>query len=186
MRLETDRLIIRAFEAADLAAIHRILQQTFDDGVSLAGRAAWVEWSQLNDEWFPRMHQTPYGDRAIALKASGEVIGAAGYVPVHAPFDQIPELRAAHAASSGYTTEVGLFWAIDPAHQGRGYATEAARTVIAYAFTELRLKRIIAMTEYDNRASQRVMEKAGMRLARNPQSDPPWLQVVGVMVNDTV
>lgn len=186
MKIETARLIIRGFETTDLEVIQRILTQTFDDGMALQERQAWLQWSQLNDEWFPKMHQTPYGDRAIVLKAMGEVIGSVGYVPVHAPFDQIPELRGANEASGNYTTEVGLFWVIDPPHQRRGYASEAAQAMIDFAFKELRLKRIIAMTEYTNLASQAVMRKASMRLTRNPQPEPPWLQVVGVLENDTV
>ena len=78
------------------------------------------------------------------------------------------------------TPEVGLFWAIDPAQQRQGYATEAARALIDYAFDRLRLWRILATTEYDNHASQAVMLKAGMTLTRNPRPDPPWMQVVGV------
>jgi RimJ/RimL family protein N-acetyltransferase len=177
-------LIIRAFETVDLETVQRILEQTFGDGVALSERQAWLQWSQLNDEWFPKMYQTPYGDRAIVLKATSEVIGAVGYVPVHAPFDQIPELRGAGDASGYYTAEVGLFWVIDPQHQRRGYASEAAQAMIDFAFKELHLKRIIAMTEDDNLASQRVMQKMGMRLTRNPQSEPPWLQVVGIMENN--
>jgi RimJ/RimL family protein N-acetyltransferase len=184
MKLETARLIIRAFETVDLETVQRILEQTFGDGVALSERQAWLHWSQLNDEWFPRMHQTPYGDRAIVLKATGDVIGAVGYVPVHAPFDQIPELRGANDVSGYYTTEVGLFWVIDPLHQRHGYASEAARAMVDYAFKELHLKRIIATTEYDNLASQAVMRKVDMTLTRNPQSEPPWLQVVGVLEND--
>ena len=78
------------------------------------------------------------------------------------------------------TPEVGLFWAIDPPRQRQGYATEAARAMIDYAFDTLRLWRILATTEYDNHASQAVMLKAGMTLTRNPRPDPPWMQVVGV------
>jgi RimJ/RimL family protein N-acetyltransferase len=187
MWLETTRLIVRAFEPVDLAAIQRILEQTFgdgslmDDAAAVQERRAWLQWSQLNDEWFPKMHQTPYGDRAIMLKSSGDVIGSVGYVPVHAPFDQILELRGTATISGYTTTEVGLFWVIDPRHQRRGYATEAARAVVDYAFSELRLKRLIAMTEYDNWASQQVMRKIGMALTRNPQPEPGWLQVVGVL-----
>jgi len=186
MKIETARLIIRAFETVDLETVHRILEQTFGDGVALSERRAWLQWSQLNDEWFPKMHQTPYGDRAIVLKATSEVIGSVGYVPIHAPFDQIAELRGANEVSGKYTTEVGLFWVIDPQHQRRGYASEAARAMIDFAFKDLRLKRIIATTEYDNLASQAVMRKAGMRLMRNPQPEPPWLQVVGQLENDIV
>ena len=129
------------------------------------------------------MHQPPYGDRAIVLKANGEVIGSVGYVPCLNPFDQIPELRSSSEPSGHYTTEFGMFWAIDPKHQRQGYATEAARAMIVHAFGELRLKRVIATTDYANAASQAVMRKAGMTLTRNPLPEPRWLQVVGVLEN---
>ena len=70
-----------------------------------------------------------------------------------------------------------------PAHQRQGYATEAAQAMCDYAFQELKLKRIIAITSYDNAASIGVMRKLGMRIGRNPFPDPPWLQVVGIREN---
>jgi hypothetical protein len=55
--------------------------------------------------------------------------------------------------------------------------------MIEYAFKHLRVKRIIATTEYANVASQGVMRKVGMKLTRNPYQEPPWLQVVGLLEN---
>lgn len=189
--IETARLLIRPFAPEDLTTIHRILEQAFGDGGSIEDPAAlqerrsWLHWSILNQEWLPKLHQFPYGDRAVALKATAELIGSVGYVPLLDVYDQLPEL-AGSVPSTGYATpEVGLFWAIDPRHQGQGYATEAAQAMIDYAFTRLRLKRVIATTDYENGASQRVMRKVGMTLARNPSPDPPWLQVVGVMDNNS-
>jgi RimJ/RimL family protein N-acetyltransferase len=46
---------------------------------------------------------------------------------------------------------------------GLGYATEAARLVISYGFVRLQLHRIQARCFPRNRASARVLEKAGMR-----------------------
>lgn len=185
--LRTERLIIRSFTLEDTPTIHRILDETFGDGTladdlnALHEREAWVEWSMLNHEWFPRMGQAPYGDRAIALQDSGELIGSVGFVPLIDAFDQLPEMAAAR---SGYATpEVGLFWVIDPQHQRKGYATEAARAMIDYAFAELRLKRIVATTEHSNAASQAVMRKLGMTLAVNPSPEPHGLQIVGILEN---
>jgi [ribosomal protein S5]-alanine N-acetyltransferase len=53
-----------------------------------------------------------------------------------------------------------------------------------YAFQHLRLKRIVATTTYENAASMGVMRKIGMHIERNPYSEPPWLQIVGVLEND--
>ena len=185
--LETNRIIVRPFVADDLQTIHRILDQTFGDGKNIANEAAlqerksWLEWSRLNQEWFPKMEQAPYGDRAIVLKTNDQVIGSVGYVPLLDVFSQIPELGI---SSRGYTTpEVGLFWAIDPMYQRQGYATEAAQVMIDHAFKHLRLARVLATTEYSNIASQAVMRKLGMRLVRNPLAEPPWLQMVGVLEN---
>jgi RimJ/RimL family protein N-acetyltransferase len=194
LTLETERLVIRCFQAEDLPAIHRILDQTFgdghrvDDAAALDERRSWVEWSILSEKWLAELHQPPYGDRAVRLKATGELVGAVGYVPLLMPFEQMPELGGAAGARGGVepaaaraTPEVGLFWTIDPPHQRRGYASEAARAMIAHAFEALRLKRILATTEFGNQASQGVMLKVGMRLARNPWPEPRWLQVVGVL-----
>jgi RimJ/RimL family protein N-acetyltransferase len=57
--------------------------------------------------------------------------------------------------------EVG--WSLHPAHQGHGYATEAARNVIEMAFTELGMHRAWAQLDPRNAASGRVCERLGMR-----------------------
>lgn len=77
--------------------------------------------------------------------------------------------------------EFGLYWAILPAHQRQGYALEAARRFIDFVREHRNPARIVATTEHDNIASQRVMEKLGMELLRNPLDAPFWLEVVGVL-----
>lgn len=187
--LETDRLVIRSFILEDLLIIHRILDQTFgagdkvDNETALLERRSWLQWSILNQEWFPQLHQPPYGDRAIILKVTGELIGSVGYVPLLDVYEQFPELANPTSPSRYTTAEFGLFWEIDPLHQRQGYATEAAQAMIEYAFKQLRLKRIIATTEYSNVASQGVMQKLGMKIACNPLPHPSWLQVVGILEN---
>ncbi|MCX6046202.1 MAG: GNAT family N-acetyltransferase [Chloroflexi bacterium] len=187
--IETARLVIRPFIPTDLPTIHRILDQTFGDGSkvtdpeALAERQSWLQWTILNQQWFPALHQPPYGERAIVLKNGRELVGAIGYVPCMAPFAQIPGLGTASAPSPYNTPEAGLFWTIDPPHQQRGYATEAAQGMLDHAFMQLGWKRMIATTEYDNLASQSVMRKLGMRLERNPFPEPAWLQIVGILEN---
>ncbi len=48
-------------------------------------------------------------------------------------------------------------------HQSRGYATEAARELLAIAFEVLQLHRVVARVEPRNGASCRVLERLGMR-----------------------
>ena len=191
MILETSRLIIRPFVRGDLVAIHRILCQAFGDASvpeylpesALEERRSWLEWQVLSYGQFSRLRQPPYGDRAITMKTSGQVIGSIGYVPCLSPSEQIPELATAPSPARHYTTEFGLFWAVDPKYQGQDYASESAQAMIEFAFKHLRLKRIIATTEHTNVASQGVMRKIGMKLTRNPLPEPGWLQVVGVLDN---
>jgi len=121
--LETSRLIIRAFQADDLRAIHRILDQTFGDGSKIADeyalneRRSWLEWSRLSAGWLPKMFQPPYGDRAVVLKRTNEVIGAVGLVPCFDVFEQVPGLNRGGPPSAYRVAEMGLFWAIDPDQQ---------------------------------------------------------------------
>jgi RimJ/RimL family protein N-acetyltransferase len=189
--LETDRLTIRPFVLGDLAAIHRILDIELADadfGSEGAGtfeqREQWLRWSILNYEQLARLYQPPYGDRAIVLRASGDVIGACGYVPSFGPFSQLPGYPNAKSGQAHNVPAFGLFYAVAPAHQRHGYALEAARALVDHAFRELDLERIVATTTFDNTASIRVMEKLGMRIERNPLPKPPWFQVVGHIGRD--
>ena len=54
---------------------------------------------------------------------------------------------------------IGYF--LDQHHNGKGYATEAVKALVGYAFEELNLHRIEAGVMPRNMPSQRVLEKAG-------------------------
>jgi RimJ/RimL family protein N-acetyltransferase len=58
--------------------------------------------------------------------------------------------------------EIGFTF--NPAYQGRGYATEAARALLPFAFETMGWHRLIGRTEARNIGSARVLEKLGMRL----------------------
>jgi len=177
----------------DLQDIHRILDielaqvnwGSHDETQTMEERRQWLQWTVMSYEQLAKLYQPPYGERAIALRLSGQLIGAIGYVPCLAPFEQLPSLRSPQATDRlrPHTPEFGLYWAISPAHQRQGYATEAARAMTDYAFDTLKLKHIVATTTYDNAASMGVMRKLGMRVERNPLSEPPWFQVVGILEN---
>jgi len=166
--LETERLLIREFVLDDLSVARRLVESDAE---------RWLQWTVLSYEELAKLHQPPYTDRAIELKATREVIGACGYAPLLAPFGQIASL----AGSVRNTAELGLYWNVLPSHRRNGYASEAGRALIQYAFSTLELQRILATTTYDNAASIGVMRKLGMRVEHNPLPDPPWLQVVGIL-----
>lgn len=179
--LETDRLIIRAFARADGDTYSRLLDAAFgaDAYGSQESKRVMFEYQVAADAGLALLHQPPYGDRAIVLRSTQEVVGSVGFAPCLAPFGQLPSFDPA----THFTPEVGLFWAIFPDHWGHGYATEAAAAMVAYAFTQLRLRRIVATTEHDNARSINVMRRLGMQLERNPRADPPWFQTVGILDN---
>ncbi|HJS29170.1 MAG TPA: GNAT family N-acetyltransferase [Anaerolineales bacterium] len=186
--LETPRLIIRPFEMEDLPDVHRLFDVELRDvglGVEVAEtrseRAEWLQWAVLNYRQLARLNQPPYGDRAIVLKLNGEMIGSCGFVPCLMPFEQLPGFGPGGLAveSGRYSPEVGLFYAVSPAHRRRGYASEAAQALVEYAFLQLHLKRIVATTGAGNAASIGVMKRLGMQIEVNPQPEPPWLEVAG-------
>ena len=144
-------------------------------------RRIWLEWTVRNYEELARLKQPPYGERVIELKNQQEFAGLVGLVPLLKPFAQLACFGGLSPELATYSAEVGLFWAVMPALQRRGIATEAAGAVVKYAFGTLKLERILAGTEYDNAASIAVMRRLGMRIERNPHSVPEWFQIHGVL-----
>jgi RimJ/RimL family protein N-acetyltransferase len=177
----------------DLHPIHHLLDVVLREvelgtvgAQTLHERAEWLQWTILSYTQLAILYQPPYGERAVVHKRTQQLIGACGFVPCLDAFEQCAGFSPAPCPSHHWlsTPEVGLFYAITPAFRGQGYATEAAHALVDYAFQYLRLKRIVATTTYENAASMGVMRKIGMRIAKNPYSEPPWLQIVGVLEND--
>jgi RimJ/RimL family protein N-acetyltransferase len=62
--------------------------------------------------------------------------------------------------------EIELVYVFAVAAWGKGYASEAARALLAYGFGDLGLQRIVALVEPENTASAHVAVKAGMHLEK--------------------
>jgi ribosomal-protein-alanine N-acetyltransferase len=65
--------------------------------------------------------------------------------------------------------EIG--WWLARGHWGHGLATEAAQWALRDAFERVELKRIISVARPENRASIRIMEKLGLELEREFESE---------------
>jgi [ribosomal protein S5]-alanine N-acetyltransferase len=181
--LETGRLIIRELTMDDLDSTNNILNRANGSNVTLTERQAWLQWTVMGYEMFAMLEQPHYGERAVVLKANGELIGAVGIVPYLDTFNSIPAFH--RNQDSPATAEVGLYWAVDPAHQRQGFATEAARALKDYLFIQEKLGRVIATTGYENLASQKVMQKLGMIIHRLEEPQLPDQFVVAVIENKT-
>lgn len=71
---------------------------------------------------------------------------------------------------------VEIGWRLSSQHWGKGYATEAAKAVLHYAFTELNLNEIISFTVVANLKSRHVMEKIGLRHSEADDFDHPGIE----------
>jgi RimJ/RimL family protein N-acetyltransferase len=69
-----------------------------------------------------------------------------------------------HASSTWRTwrapLEIG--WRLVPEHNGKGYATEAAKAIVDYAVERVGASYLVAVADPENIASQRVMKRLGM------------------------
>ncbi|MDX6571845.1 MAG: hypothetical protein QOC86_1001 [Gaiellales bacterium] len=170
--LRSARLLIRPLASSDAAACRAALDVEDD-----AAFEQWLRWAVAAPAALAALHQPPFGERAIALAATREVVGLVGLVPALGPFAQL------EGAPPGgpWTLELGLYWALAAEHRGRGYASEAAAELARHLFEALNPARLIATTEHANSSSQAVMRRLGMRILRNPHPEPAWLQVVGIL-----
>lgn len=71
-------------------------------------------------------------------------------------------LKRVDAVDTSLLDAFEIGWGIDEAHQGQGYATEAARAALNHAFCVHHAPFVVAFTVAGNGASWRVMEKLGM------------------------
>lgn len=183
--IETDRLLVREYAQGDAEARRLLMAEAFGSTDTQERTQLWLDWTIASYREHGDMYQPPYGDYAIVRKDTGELIGAVGLVPQGVPWGVLPDMRPPDEPyHTLMTPEFGLFWAIRTAHKGHGYAPEAAQAFLhQFIFGALSAWRAVATTEHDNVASQRVMQKIGMTLYRNPGDEPFWFNVVGVVDN---
>ncbi|HEV2365897.1 MAG TPA: GNAT family protein [Caulobacteraceae bacterium] len=139
--IETERLVLRAFAPTDW---REVLGYMSDPEVT-----RFLPEGLLDEEGaraFADRNAGPEGHAvAVVRRAGGELIGHMAFHPWFAP----------------RTWEIG--WALGRAHQGQGYAIEAARALLALAFGPLEAHRVIATCQPENPSSWRVAETLGLR-----------------------
>ena len=108
-----------------------------------------------------------YALYAVEIKDTHEFIG---FVGLNHPSFEIPNFQP----KSLPIVEIG--WRLSSKHWGQGYATEAAKAVLHYAFTELNLGEIISFTVVDNIKSRRVMDKIALHHSETDDFNHPKLE----------
>jgi RimJ/RimL family protein N-acetyltransferase len=163
--LTTTRLILRTWTLSDIPLMTAIssdplVMEHFPAIQDLAATQALIE--HINQHY----KKFGYALYAVELKDTREFIGFVGLN--HPPFD-IPNFQPKGLP----IVEIG--WRLASKHWGHGYATEAAKAVLHYAFTELDLTEIISFTVIANSKSRRVMEKIGLQHSATDDFDHPKL-----------
>jgi RimJ/RimL family protein N-acetyltransferase len=151
VRIQTERLVLRDFVINDWPAV---LAYQRDPRYNRYYPDRWVGRSDDDVRAFVQMlidrqHDEPRRifQLAITLPERDQVIGNCG---------------VRRKPNTEMDAEIG--YELNPDYWGRGYATEAARALVAFAFGELGLHRLSAQCIADNAASIKVLRKLGMRL----------------------
>ena len=144
--LKTERLLLRPFLVTDAEAVSTLAgdEEVARNTLNIPhpyDRQHAEEWIASQGSQFQRREAVTYA----VTRDDGTLVGAVGLI-----LDP-----ANDSAELGY-------W-IGREHWGRGFATEAARAVMEWAFPALNLHRIHASHFPRNPASGRVLEKLGMR-----------------------
>ena len=146
MKLETERLLLRDMQVADVPALTGLW--TDPEVTRFMGGPR--DYQELNTELLKdaRDESPPQFDLWVLIeKATSRVIGHCGIIDKE--IDGI--------------TEYDLTYVLVKSAWGKGYATEIAISIKDYAFKNLGLKRIVALIDPLNLDSQHVAKKVGLR-----------------------
>ncbi|MFG2772391.1 GNAT family N-acetyltransferase [Streptomyces sp. NPDC048350] len=158
--LETDRLVLRAFTAADID--HLLALDNDPEVMRFINGGRPTSREVIETRTLPRLlHDYPCwrarGYWAAQEKHTGTFLGWFEFRPLEEDSPAVVEL--------GYR--------LNQAAWGRGYATEGSQALVRKGFTDLEVERVTANTMAVNTRSRRVMEKSGLSFIRNFTGDWP-------------
>jgi RimJ/RimL family protein N-acetyltransferase len=149
--LETTHLRLTPWSPQHLLAmIEGAEQSEADGGLPIAdGLRAMFVSGEVSPEWIAHLRQ-----------AAGPDPWTLGFVVVHREEERV----IGTAAFKGPPSDDGVVeiaYGIAPSYEGRGYATEAAKALVAFALERVDVTSIRAHTKPENNASGRVLSKSG-------------------------
>jgi RimJ/RimL family protein N-acetyltransferase len=150
--IETERLILRTWNEADVEAYFDINQ---DSKVLefLPGPLSMDVVKQFIAEKNQCFVDHGYTLWAVEEKMTGEMIGFIGFSS---------PLWKAH-----FTPCIEIGWRLGSQYWGKGYATEGAKAALEYGFKQFDWNEVVSFTVPNNIRSIRVMEKIGMKRDMN-------------------
>ncbi|MFH8385129.1 GNAT family N-acetyltransferase [Kitasatospora sp. NPDC018058] len=149
----TDRLLIRRWREADLSP-WAAMNADPEIREHLGGILTREQSDASVARYEAAIEKRGYGWLAVEVRGSGEFVGFVG-------LDDVEEQDLVGGVEIG--------WRLARSAWGHGYATEAARAVLAYGFDTLDLSEILALTTAANLRSQAVMRRLGM--SHDPAED---------------
>jgi len=147
---ETERLVIREFEFADLEDLYSLMSDRKVMRFSPFGVLDKKKTKKMLLEFMKSYRENGFGRWALNDKEKGDFVGLCGV--------SIIELDGKKELAFGYRIRKE-FWR-------NGLATESGLVVRDYIFKKLKIKRVIALIVEKNKASLKVAEKLGMRFLK--------------------
>ena len=149
LQLETPRLLLRRWHQADRAPFAAI---NADPVVMHYFEAPFTrqQSDEAIDRYLAAFDRDGFSFFAAIERKTGQFMGCIGLQVMR---DAVPNLPQP-------AVEIG--WRLAQSAQGKGLATEGARAIVDFAFNQLGLNEVVAITALPNRASRHVMEKLGM------------------------
>jgi RimJ/RimL family protein N-acetyltransferase len=149
LQLETPRLTLRRWQETDRAPF---AEMNADPVVMHYFEAPFThqQSDETIDRYLAAFDRDGFSFFAATLRDTGDFIGTIGLQTMR---DAVPNLPQP-------AVEIG--WRLAQSAQGKGLATEGARTIVDFAFNKLGLNEVVAITALPNQPSRHVMEKLGM------------------------
>jgi len=156
--ITTERLYLRRITLKDAPAILKLLNDK-DWILNIGDRCIRTETQAeeyIKTRFLKSYKEQGFGFYAVILKASGEFIGTAGLV------------------DRDGLDHVDIGYGFLPEFRGKGYAYEATSAIYDYGYEVLKLDKIIAIVNPDNKGSIKLLEKLGLvfeKMVRLPDED---------------
>jgi ribosomal-protein-alanine N-acetyltransferase len=160
LELETDRLRLRPLARSDWDLISEMCTDPevlkFVGDVSNRERAAAELRAAIRRGAGGRL-----GVWCVLQRETGEKLGTAVLLPM--PIEKKDTDWSLLQEDNYPDADIEVGYILKRSTWGRGYATEACRRLIRFAFEETELDEIVAVTDPDNAVSQKVLRKCGLR-----------------------